>query len=383
MNSRHFASALALLAAASACSDGEDTETSAANGGPVPGFGAQTGTGGTGMAAPQALVDGTDPNLQNSMDDGTTEAVGNPTLDGSGGSAAVEMNNGTAQAGTEMSGGGMGGSADMSMGGSGMGPMGNPSATASTGCATAGAAPAVDSIANNLIFFPAGYDGSTPLPLVFGFHGAGRTNEDQRLVDSRTDGGVLEQNFIVAYMKSAGNGWDLGTDRPRFEAARAAIFAQLCVDTSSVYAFGHSSGAQFITQMLGTGDPEFSAVSVVASSDYGNPDWEPVPTLVIHGLNDNQRGGDNDGAQDLSQYTASNQCSEQTQAVNVTACNSIAQINGQNPAVNSGCREFMGCGATTIFCNHDDPNYVDNGTPTNHGWPCFANAQIVDFFQAH
>lgn len=375
---------LVLFVAASGCSGSEDSDDSTTTGAP-PAFAGQLGAEpgsnqdqqngvATGNTATNGATSGGGTSITEGQGQGSTDLVGTTNVadtSSSAGETAVPDQTATGAGGASM---GAMGVAGGGMGGSTMTPIDTSNANPSSGCGQASATATPD-VPNNLIELPDGYDGTTPMPLVFGFHGAGRTNEDQRLVDSRTDGGILEQNYIVAYMKSAGNGWDLNTDRPRFETARQEILSELCVDTNSVFAFGHSSGAQFITQMLGTGDPEFTGVSVVASSRYGNPAWEPVPTLVIHGLNDNQRGGDNDGAQDLGQYTESNGCSNQTQPVNVTACNSI---DTGNPAVDSGCVEFVGCGATTIFCNHDDPNY----SGTNHGWPCFANDEIFKFFQA-
>ena len=257
-------------------------------------------------------------------------------------------------------------------------------AVASAGCALAQGAPAnPTTIAdpNTIVTFPDGYDGSTPKPLVFAFHGAGRTNVDMRTVDSRTANGALEAAFVMAYVKSAGNAWDPNTDHPRFSAVLEQLQAQFCIDTAHVFAFGHSSGAQFIVQILGSPnirEQRFAGVVEVASSRYNNPAWDPLPTLVIHGLNDNQRPGDNNGAVDIVQYVESNQCAGGTQPLNVPTCTSIANA----AAVNPGCVEYSGCAAPTLFCNHDDPNYVDNGTPTNHGWPCFANAQIQSFFES-
>jgi hypothetical protein len=251
----------------------------------------------------------------------------------------------------------------------------------SAGCGSA-AVPGVDDVANVKLYPPPGYDGSTPTPLVFGFHGAGRTNVQQRMDDSRTVGSDLENNYIVAYMKSAGTAWDLNTDYPRFEAALQQIEAIACVDTSALFAFGHSSGAQFIVQMLGnpsTRETRFAAVAPVSSSDYGNPAWSPVPTLLIHGQNDTARPGDADGARDISQYVESNQCSAQTTMLAVPTCPSFAG----GVSVNPGCMQYEGCAAPTTFCRHNDPNYLDNnGNPTNHGWPCFANSQIFQFFES-
>jgi polyhydroxybutyrate depolymerase len=257
----------------------------------------------------------------------------------------------------------------------------NAAGAASAGCGLSQGIPQNVAVDSTIVTFPPTYDGSTPVPLVFGFHGAGRTNEEQQTVDSRTIGSDLERNYIMAYVKSAGNAWDLGTDYPRFQAIRTQILSQFCVDTEHVFAFGHSSGAQFIVQMLGDNrarETGFAAVAPVSSSRYSNPEWTPVPTLLIHGLNDTSRPGDNDGAQDIAQYAESNQCAGGTTELAVPTCTSLAQ----GATVNPGCVQYNGCAAPTLFCNHNDPNYLDNGNPTNHGWPCFANSEIFAFFEA-
>jgi predicted esterase len=253
---------------------------------------------------------------------------------------------------------------------------------ASAGCGRSAGVPANYTVANTIVTFPTGYDGSTPVPLLFAFHGAGRTNTDMRMVDSRTPGSQLENTYVMAFMKSAGNAWDLGTDYPRFEAALDQLLGELCVDTDHLFAMGHSSGAQFIVQMLGDNrarETRFAAVAPVSSSLMNNPAWTPLPTLLIHGLADTQRPNDLNGAQDISQYAGSNQCSGGTTPLNIGTCNSIAQ---GNPVVNPGCVTYNGCASPTLFCNHNDPNYIDNGSPTNHGWPCFANQEIFDFLQS-
>src|SRR5204863_10209095 len=122
---------------------------------------------------------------------------------------------------------------------------------ASAGCGLSQGIPQNPNIDSTIMTFPQGYDGSTPVPLVFGFHGANRTNLQQQVNDSRTIGSELEQNYVMAFVKSAGTAWDLGTDYPRFQAIRSQILSRFCIDTAHVFAFGHSSGAQFIAQMLG------------------------------------------------------------------------------------------------------------------------------------
>jgi polyhydroxybutyrate depolymerase len=254
-------------------------------------------------------------------------------------------------------------------------------AAASAGCGLAQGIPQNVAVDSTILTFPPTYDGSTPVPLVFGFHGANRTNLQQQVDDSKTIGSDLERNYVMAFVKSAGTAWDLGTDYPRFQAIREQILSRLCIDTEHVFAFGHSSGAQFIVQMLGDNrarETGFAAVAPVSSSRYPNPAWTPVPTLLIHGLNDTQRNGDNNGAMDIAQYAESNQCTGGPQPIDIGTCASFADATNVNP----GCVQYSGCAATTLFCNHNDPNYFQNNVPTNHGWPCFANSEIFAFFEA-
>jgi polyhydroxybutyrate depolymerase len=256
---------------------------------------------------------------------------------------------------------------------------------ASAGCGVSQGMPAnPTTIAdpNTIVTFPQGYDGSTPFPIVFAFHGANRTNVQMRMEDSRTPGSQLENNYVMAFVKSQGTAWDLATDYPRVKALITQVLAERCIDTGHIFAIGHSSGAQFIAGMLGDSrarETRFAAVVPVSSNNLNNPNWTPLPTMLIHGLMDTQRQNDLNGAQDITQYTKSNQCTGGTQPVNIGTCSSIA--NGAT--VNPGCVSYNGCAKPTLFCNHNDPNYLENGTtPTNHGWPCFANNQIFSFFEA-
>jgi polyhydroxybutyrate depolymerase len=264
-------------------------------------------------------------------------------------------------------------------------PMPTPGG-ASAGCGVSQGMPAnPTTIAdpNTIVTFPQGYDGSTPFPIVFAFHGAGRTNADMRTVDSRTPGTQLENNYVMAFVRSQGNAWDLGTDYPRFQRVITQVLAERCIDTDHIFAMGHSSGAQFIAGMLGDNrarETRFAAVAPVSSNNLNNPAWTPVPTLLIHGLMDQQRMNDLNGAQDIVQYAQANQCSGGTpQPVDIGTCTSLVR----NAVVNPGCKQYTGCAATTLFCNHNDPNYTDDkGVDTNHGWPCFANNEIFTFFEA-
>jgi polyhydroxybutyrate depolymerase len=216
--------------------------------------------------------------------------------------------------------------------------------------------------------FPEGYDGNTPLPLVFAFHA--NANPNTQFLDA-TAGTPLGNGFVMAFPKSVGMGWAVGVDGPRLDGVYADLTASYCIDQNRVFAMGHSSGAQFIEQLLCQGETRFSAVAPSAGASTC-ASWSPIPTLFIHGQNDTERlnSGDADGAKDLAGYLASNSCQPSTLSYDVAGC-----LRDAVP-VNPGCVSYEGCSAPVVRCSHDDPNYGG----TNHGWPCFATQAVFDFF---
>jgi polyhydroxybutyrate depolymerase len=229
-------------------------------------------------------------------------------------------------------------------------------------------------VANDHIYrFPATYDGKTPMPLIMAFHA--NANPNTQLADI-TRGSALDNNYVMAFGKSAGQGWVLNTDSPRIDGWYKDLLNNYCIDESRVFATGHSSGAQLIVQLLCRGETRFKAVAPVASSMYCAR-WPALPTLLIHGANDMERANTNqdaNGRKDLGPYLASNACSMNTAGYNVATC----QSQNGGGQVNPGCVRYQGCSEPMIWCNHNDPNY----SGTNHGWPCFANQAIFDFLKS-
>lgn len=223
---------------------------------------------------------------------------------------------------------------------------------------------------SHIYWFPAAYDGDTPMPLIMAYHAAGNSNEQLRNI---TKDSALAEHFVMAFPKSQGNGWSLNTDSPSIEARFEDLEQNYCIDTSRVFATGHSSGAQLIVQQLCSGDDRYLAIAPVASSAYC-PSWEPpTQALIIHGADDKERANTNqdaDGRKDLAPYLSSNQCGTSSAPYDQAGCSS------SGTQVEPGCVQYADCSATTIWCQHNDPQY---GT-TNHGWPCFANAAIDRFF---
>lgn len=209
--------------------------------------------------------------------------------------------------------------------------------------------------------------------MLFAFHGAGGNTSSLQgyfADDARARG------YLAVYLKSSGSQWSIGSDTRVFDAAYQAVADNYCVDLNRVFAVGHSSGAQMITQLLCAGEDRFRAVAPVASSKYCNG-WDATAAIVIHGVDDIERGGqgemryglnDGDGRIDFGVYRDSNQCTDAATPFDP----------GGNCAANidPGCVEYDECAARTVFCNHNDPDY---GT-SNHGVPCFASAAMFGFF---
>jgi poly(3-hydroxybutyrate) depolymerase len=281
----------------------------------------------------------------------------------------------TGGAGTSGATGGAGasaGTAGASGGGSGGGSS-KSGVMPSAGCGKSSGTPMNVNVPNAIVTFPDGYDGSTPVPMMFGFHGAGRTHQEFQTVDARMVGSDLEENFVMVYLKAAGSGW-VSSDKSRLDAAFDQITADHCIDLNRVFATGHSSGAHFIEILLCDGDERLAAIALVAGSKQCNSWDTPVPSMLIHGTNDQERVslGDANGQQELQPFLTSNQCeASSTRYTEAMACNSMYN----QAAVDNGCVSYDGCSEPFVFCSHNDQNY----SGTNHGWPCFANQTMFAF----
>jgi polyhydroxybutyrate depolymerase len=242
------------------------------------------------------------------------------------------------------------------------------------GCGKSSGTPMNVNVPNAIVTFPNGYDGSTPVPMMFGFHGAGRTHQEFYEVDARTKGSDLEKHFAMVYLKAAGSGW-ASSDKSRLDTAYDQMTNDHCIDTNRVFAIGHSSGAHFIEVLLCNGDRRLTGVGLVSGSKQC-ASWQAVPGILIHGTTDQERVSlnDEDGQQELAPFLTSNGCGMSSPYSGAMSCKSIYN----QATVNHGCVTYQGCSAPFVFCNHDDQNYGG----TNHGWPCFANQTFYTFFDA-
>ncbi len=336
--------------------------TTGGTGGTVGGLG---GTGGSGAAGGAALG-------------GAGGAAA-----GAGGGAAGESGSGGAGAVAGAGGTSAGGTTTGGASGGGMGGGGTREVMPSAGCARASA---TVTIPNSLVGIPSGYTGGTPVPALIAFHGAGNDNTSMQSTFRNSD---LAGKYLMVYPNSTSattankTGWNMQADKNRYLEVLAAISSQACVDENRIYATGHSSGAQFVVQLLCSGDADFDAVAPIASSVYCQT-WKngAVPSLIIHGVQDVERTmyglNDGNGMKDLQPYLASNACETSSTPFDpdLSRCGSVQGVDGK--PFDDGCVEFSGCEAKTVWCNHNDPQY---GT-SNHGVPCFGVRAIYDFFES-
>jgi poly(3-hydroxybutyrate) depolymerase len=306
---------------------------------------------------------------------------------GSGGAAGVDTSSGGQSGGAGGMGatGGMGdtGGASPMMDAGGT-PQGAP--TPSAGCSAGSGRPAggVVTVAQSYyLLFPESYDGTQALPVLMAFHGCASVNRGTNKDDTEwarlTNASAFASDYVRAVPLSADSGgcWSYGNDIARVKQMYDTLLADHCVDTSRVFATGHSSGAQFVVQILlqsHTADAQhlsFKGVAPVAASDYGAMTG-PIPVMYIQGMMDAERGN-GDGHETVERFRAANACGSSS-----VAYAQVAGCQSGTTSVNPGCVVYDDCDAPTIWCSHNDPQY---GT-TMHGVPCFGVTAMHDFFES-
>lgn len=226
--------------------------------------------------------------------------------------------------------------------------------------------------ADYLVTLPNGYSPDSPLPLVFGFHGRNRTHVQFQTVDASGIQAELGSRAIMVYMKSQGGpGWNFDAEVPPsvefFDALYPRMLETYCVDTSSVFAVGHSSGGYFsIILACRYGSLLRGIGSIAGARQETMCTDERVAGMFIHGATDTVVANAG-GRLARDQLIARNGCQMST-----------------TPGGVSPCVAYDGCapGFPVQWCEHQEPEYFDNGVATNHGWPSFASRAVNQFFQS-
>lgn len=250
--------------------------------------------------------------------------------------------------------------------------------TPSAGCGNGNMAQGAASLtirgvqADYTVRLPPGYSPDTPTPLVFAFHGRGRTHVQLETVDAAGIATEIGGNRIMVYPKSqGGTGWNFDAEVPPsiefFDALYPQIVNNYCVDTSHVFATGHSSGGYFSIILACRYGSLLRAIGSVAGARQEDMCTdERVAGMFIHGAMD-RVVANSGGRAARDQLIARDGCGQDTVPGEVAPC-----------VAYQGCPE----GFPIQWCEHSEPTYSDDNGPTNHGWPSFASRAIGRFFDS-
>jgi polyhydroxybutyrate depolymerase len=365
------------------------------------GNGGGAGLGSGGSSGATAGVGGSSAGTAGSTSAGGTAAGGASGTGGgqagggmsSGGAAGGGAGGTSGDAGSSGTGGAGGDSAGASGTGAGNGGAGSGgtgggggNATPSPGCDSGMGRPAGGTVSTSTHYFtfPEIYDGQTPLPVLMGFHGCSSGNRGTNINDTEyirlTRNTAFEDAYVVAVPISSSTGgcWNYNNDIGRIKAMYDDLVENYCVDTSRMFATGHSSGADLagaIQNSQHTADAEYLGLKAIAPvAGVAHTIGTPIPVMYIQGTMDAERQN-SDGANVVELFRTGNMCEDTyTPYTEVDGC----QSKYNQAAVDPGCRLYDGCEHKTVWCRHNDGDYGG----TMHGVPCFAMQAMYDFFES-
>jgi len=212
-----------------------------------------------------------------------------------------------------------------------------------------------------LLSVPRNYDGSTPLPLVFGWHGSGGTGNwarQQFAIEPAAAGGAI---FVYPDgLGAAGyTDWDraaTGLDVDLFDTLVDYLTSTYCVDRARIFSTGLSAGAYFTNDLGCFRGGVLRAIAPVAGGPPSSSDSSPVTCTgnvgawIAHASNDNLVDFTTGGIATRDFWIARNGCSTTLAPVTVS------------PAE---CVEYQGCrpDLPVVWCVHSE----------GHSWPSMAN----------
>lgn len=222
---------------------------------------------------------------------------------------------------------------------------------------------------NYYVKLPQGYDPNTPYPVVIMFNPTGNPISWAETA-AGFESAAAEWIRVYPHMANQNAGWGVN-DLSFFAPFHERITSSYCVDTSRVFAAGESSGGDFVgilgcehaDKLRGVAPCATKAVAGYPLDAGSRTCTGQVTSVVIHGKNDSVVGTTN-GPLLRDFYKSLNHCDATT-----------LPVDGYTDAL-SNCVKYEGCdeGFDTYWCSHEDPNYAN----TNHGWPAFAAAMLVE-----
>jgi polyhydroxybutyrate depolymerase len=208
-----------------------------------------------------------------------------------------------------------------------------------------------------LVYAPASYTGTTPVPVVFDFHGLSG-NSMQQMNLSRWNQLANTEGFLAVYPQGTGNSWNAGgccspammnmvDDVGFVKAIVTALSTDACIDTKRVYASGCSNGGAMSYRLACEAADVIAGVApvdfdcVVGGQCSSCRPARPITEVQFRGTNDT-----------LVPYSGA--------MPNFTRWGTINMCTGTAAALpsNSSCQAYPMCGADveTILCS------VQNGS---------------------
>ena len=152
------------------------------------------------------------------------------------------------------------------------------------------------------IHVPSSYDGTTPVPLLFCFHGGGGNAEIGYVMGFTPLSN--KEGFIVVYPEGLNKHWNDGRDSPKFTEQDAetddvafvlALFNSLKkeyrIDSDKIYTTGASNGGFFSQRLAIEASDTFAAAGILIATlpkpfESNFHPVQPISILYINGTND-------------------------------------------------------------------------------------------------
>lgn len=250
---------------------------------------------------------------------------------------------------------------------------------------------------------PTWWDGTTPIPVVYYFHGCGGSEQSggynglyYRSAQAQwLSNGVDPYDSLVVIGASAGTCWDVAPeaeDLPYTQLLREAVESTYCVDEERRYHGGISSGAfaaQAFACRLGDVAATFAAAGGMHHEE-GNPydltptplpevsDCQgPVPFFGMHGTGDTIVPIDTFGRPARDRWLEINGCDEQSAApydLLVPAADGAAAPDPGTACEglsDCSCSSYTCTGAPTVWCEHSGGH---------NPWPPYHRDAAVNWF---
>ncbi len=245
---------------------------------------------------------------------------------------------------------------------------------------------------------PTGYDSTVPAPLLVSLHPFALTNQGWEEYSHLADAATARGYIVVSPLGSdPGPRWSVpgglpGPDDLGFvDQLVATVVAELCIDTTRIFAAGFSAGAAMAMGLSCTFPGMFAGIAASGGANLTSlcPDSPGVDTLIFHGLND-----------PIAPTSGSYVVFAPPLGLSLsTVLDSTATRNGCQPGVgfvrefpSTDVRRYVGCdpGHRLQFWQMNSAGHTWAGTDPSIGaflggtsQDFSANTVVLDFFDSH